>query len=265
MLFDSHAHLNFQEFENDWRQIIDDCQKQNVWVANVGSQFETSKKAVEISNNFEVGVYAAVGLHPIHVLGSKFHPEKFDREQYRQLIEASKKIVAIGETGIDFFHDDKNFEKQKEIFIEHINLAQAFNLPVVIHARNSRDGKKNAYQEIIKVIRDQRSEIRGVIHCFGGTKDEAMAFIKLGFCVGFTGVITFDQTEQLAETIDQLSLDSILVETDSPYLAPVPFRGKRNQPQYVRYVVEKIAQIKKIDYNKIAEQTAINTKKLFRV
>ena len=104
-----------------------------------------------------------------------------------------------------------------------------------------------------------------MIHCFGGTKDEAMAFIKLGFCVGFTGVITFDQTEQLAETIDQLSLDSILVETDSPYLAPVPFRGKRNQPQYVRYVVEKIAQIKKIDYNKIAEQTAINAKKLFRV
>ena len=189
---------------------------------------------------------------------------------YQDLIKSSKKIVAIGETGIDFFHDDKNFAKQKEVFNQHLDLAKEFNLPVIIHARNSRDGKNNAYQEIIKILKERNHSTSsgwqtGVIHCFGGSVSEALEFLKLGFFIGFTGVITFDKAGNLAEVINQLPLDSILIETDAPYLAPNPFRGQRNQPQYVQYVAEKIAEIKKIEYNQVCAATAENAKKLFRV
>jgi len=272
MIFDSHAHLNFEEFNGDWQSVIADCQKNDVWMVNVGSQLATSRRAVEIAEKYEQGVYAAVGQHPIHASGSDFHPEEFIAEDYRSLIKSSKKIVAIGEIGLDFFHSDKNLAGQKKIFIDQLNLAKEFELPVIIHGRNSKDGKQDAYEEILSELRkwkaesgNQKSEIRGVIHCFGGTAKQALEFMNLGLYVGFTGVITFDKTGLTKEAIGNLPLDSILIETDCPYLAPVPFRGQRNQPQYVKYVAEKIAEIKQKEYNKVVEQTARNALNLFKI
>ncbi|MFA6410407.1 MAG: TatD family hydrolase [Candidatus Buchananbacteria bacterium] len=264
MLFDSHAHLNFEDFQNDWQSVIADCQKNNISVVNVGSQLETSQKAVAIANQFKQGVYAAIGLHPIHTVGSSFHPQEFNLADYQNLISQSKKIVAIGETGIDFYHDSKNFDNQKKVFIQHLNLAKEFGLPVILHARNSKDGKNDAYDEILQILKKENTT-KGVIHCFGGTTKQALAFLQQGFFVGFTGVITFAKTDNLAEVIRNLPLEAILIETDCPYLAPEPFRGQRNQPQYVRYVAEKIAQIREIEYNKVEKQTFANATNLFNI
>lgn len=266
MLIDSHAHLNFEEFKNDWQQIITDCQKKDIWLINVGAQLETSKIALEIANQYDRGVYAAVGLHPIHVAGSNFHPEEFAEQEYRKLIGSSKKVVAIGETGFDFFHNDKNFEQQKEIFLKHLDLAKEFNLPIILHGRNSKDGNKDAYQEILQVIKRYSDRaIKGVIHCYGGTLQEAKKFLDQGYYIGFTGVITFPKTDKLAAIVKEIPLEKILIETDCPFLAPEPYRGKRNQPQYVRFVAKKIAEIKQIQYNKVIKQTSQNTINLFKL
>ena len=264
MLFDSHAHLNFQDFAADWQEVIDDCQKNKIWLNNVGSQLETSKRAVEIAGQYETGVWAAAGLHPIHVLGGDFHPEEFVEQDYRDLIKSSKKIVALGETGLDFYHSDKTIIRQKEVFIKHLNLAKEFGLPAILHSRNSQDGSKNAYEEILKILK-QENFGRGVIHCFGGTAKQALEFLRLGFFVGFTGVVTFDKTGQTAEAIKNLPLDAILIETDCPYLAPEPHRGERNRPQYVEFVARKIAEIKGVEYDKIVKQTGENAIELFKL
>ncbi len=264
MLFDSHAHVNFGEFNDDWKAVVDDCQKNNVWFVNVGSQYATSKKGIEIAEQYEKGVYAAVSLHPIHVEGSSFHPEGFNPEEYATLIESSKKVVAVGETGIDFFHDDNNLEAQRLVFAQHIELAKKYSLPVIIHGRNSRDGSKLAYQEILRIVKEN-NVTRGVIHCFGGTVEEALAFTEQGLYVGFTGILTFDKTGALEKVVAALPLEKILIETDSPYLAPAPNRGKRNQPQYVQHVAKKIAEIKKMSYEEIADVTTRNAAELFAV
>lgn len=267
MLIDSHAHLNFNDFKNDWQQVITDCQKDDVWMINIGSQFKTSKKAIEIADQYDQGVYAAIGLHPIHVEGSNFQPEKFNIQDYKNLATSSKKVVAIGETGLDFFHNDKNFDKQKEVFIQSINLAKELDLPIILHSRNSKDGKKNAYEEILKILAtsDKRLATRGVIHCYGGGLKEAKEFLDLGFHIGFTGVITFPKTDDLVKIVKITPMDKILIETDCPFLAPQPVRGKRNLPQYVKYVGKKIAEIRQISYNEVIEQTAQNAIKLFNL
>lgn len=265
MIIDSHAHLNFEDFNGDWEKVTKDSLANGVWYINVGSQFQTSKKGISIAENFDQGVWAAVSLHPIHVEGSKFHPEKFIKNDYAQLIQSSKKVVAIGETGIDFFHNDNTFAKQKEVFLEHLDLCKEFNLPVIIHGRDSKDGSKSAYRAILEIIKKEKPVCGGVIHCFGGSLEEAQEFLKAEFYVGFTGIITFDKTGKLAEVIKNLPLDSILAETDSPFLAPAPYRGQRNQPLYVKYVAEKIAEIKQFGYNEVENQTFINTQKLFNL
>jgi len=266
MLIDSHSHLNFEDFKDDWQEVIANCQKEKVLMINVGSQLATSRRAIEIAEKFESGVYAAIGLHPIHVSGSDFHPEAFNVDNYRDLIRSSKKVVAIGETGLDFFHSDKNIDNQKKAFIKHLKLAQEFSLPVILHARNSKDGQFDAYEEILSEIERSRDrEIRGVIHCFGGTTKQAKAFLELGFFIGFTGIVTFDKTGQLEEVIKVLPLEAILIETDCPYLAPEPKRGERNRPEYVRLVAEKIAKIRGLSYNEIEKQTVKNAINLFNL
>jgi TatD DNase family protein len=264
MIIDSHAHLNFEDFKDDWQEVIKDCQKDDVWLINVGSQLTSSKKAIKIASQYDQGVYTAIGLHPIHVSGSDFQPEAFNVDNYRDLVKRSKKIVAIGESGLDFFHNPQNIDNQKKAFIKHLDLAKEFDLPIILHSRNSRDGQKNAYREILKILKQEKID-RGVIHCYGGTLEEAKEFLDLGFYIGFTGVVTFPKTEQLAEIVKATPLEKILVETDCPFLTPQPYRGKRNLPQYVKFVAEKVAEIREMDYNKIEKQTFENTTKLFNL
>lgn len=301
MLFDSHAHLNFEAFQDDWKDVLADCQKNDVWVVNIGSQYPTSKRAIEIAEQYEKGVYASIGVHPIHA-----HEQEnaFEYKKFKDLILSrghchvapkafgaprndKKKIVAIGETGLDFFHSDEYFDIQKKIFIDQIRLAKEFALPLVIHGRNSKDGTPlrhplrqgyagqegyggqeiNCYEEIYKIVKKEKVK-NAVVHCFGGTADEAKRFLDLGFYIGITGIVTFSphggspagrkNAQYQAIVRDVIPLEKILIETDSPYLAPDPHRDKRNLPQYVEFVAKKIAELKGRPNNEVAEITSQN-------
>lgn len=262
MLFDSHAHVNFEKFHDDWKAVLDDCQKQSIYVVNIGSQLETSSRGVDLAEKYEKGVYSAIGLHPTHT-HEKEHI--FDYKKYSELIRSSKKVVAVGETGIDFYHSTEHFEIQKEVFLQHIRLAKEFDLALVIHGRNSQDGKIHCYEEIFKIVKKEKVK-RAVVHCFIGNREEAKLFLDLGYYIGITGIVTFKNAPALHEIAkDIIPLKQLLVETDCPYLAPEPYRGKRNQPQYVEYVARKIAELKGKEYEDVAKITFDNAKNFFNI
>lgn len=243
---DVHAHLNFKAFNDDRDEVVKRTLESNTWVINVGAALSTSKVAVEMAEKYENGVYAIVGLHPTHVMD-----EEFDINEFEKLV-AHPKVVGVGETGIDVFRlpDQYNneegkrqvFAKQEKVFKAHIELAVKYNKPIMIHARGS-------YREILEILeRDFIShgvKLRGDVHFFAGTIEEAQAFIDIGFTVSFTGVITF--AEDYKKLVEFVPLDKMLSETDCPYVTPTPFRGQRNEPMHVREVAKKIAEIKGVD------------------
>ncbi len=277
LLIDTHAHLNFNVFKDDTDQVIKRALKNNIWMINVGSQYTTSKRSIEITNNYPEGVYAAVGLHPIHLetglvkvkndkeeVKIKSREEEFDYKKYKKLAE-NQKVVAIGEIGLDYYWKPKTTKKkelfkakQKDAFLKQLGLARELNLPVIFHCRM-------AHQDLIDILSFQFSmsdfRLEGVVHCFTGTWDQAQKYLEMGFYLGFNGLIfkmDFD------EIIKKTPLQKILVETDCPYLTPPPAEG-RNEPLNVKYVAEKIAKLKNVKYEKIAEITTENAKKLFKL
>lgn len=262
MLFDSHAHVNFEAFNKDWKQVLDDCCAKNVWVINIGSQFPTSARGIEIAENYDTAVYAALGLHPTHAHETE---HLFDYKKYAELARISKKVVAVGETGIDFYHSSNHYDIQKKAFQDQICLSREFNLALIIHGRNSRDGKINCYKEIYDIVKKEKLK-RAVVHCFIGSADDAKMFLDLGYYIGITGIITFNNAQGLQETVQKsIPLKQLLIETDCPYLAPEPYRGQRNEPQYVEYVALKIAQLKSASYQEIEKATFENARSLFQV
>lgn len=285
MLIDTHAHVNFNAFKDESEKIIKKTLAKNVWMINVGSQFDTSKRAIDIAKNYMEGVYAAVGLHPIHLeegevdeeedIHFKTKKEEFNKATYG-LLATQPKVVAIGETGLDFYHIE-GFEqsvktirtKQKKVFKEHLELAQKVNKPLILHCRGSKEDPLDAYREILEMLKeaisDKQYALRGVIHCFSADLEIAKKFIDLGFLIGFTGIITFEKATKIQEVVKNLPLEKILIETDAPYLAPEPHRGKKNEPLYVEFIAGKIADIKKIDFLKVAKVTTANAKELFGI
>lgn len=277
MLIDTHAHLNFNAYKEDALDVIRRSLNSNVWMVNVGSQYTTSKRAVEIAQKYEKGVYAAVGLHPIHLetqlikvkidveeVEFNTKEEEFDYKKYRELAK-SEKVVAIGEIGLDYYWKPKTKrklevfkEKQKEAFLKQIELAKELGLPVIFHCRMAHDD----LIEIISNFQFPTSKPKGVIHCFTGTWEQAQKYLEIGFCLGFNGLIF---KLDFNEIIEKAPLDKILIETDSPYLTPPPFEGQRNEPLYVKYVTEKIAKIKNISYEELSEITTENAKNLFKI
>lgn len=257
--FDSHAHLNFKTFQNDCEEIIKSCLKKKIWLVNVGADFQTSRRAAEIAEQYDEGVWAAVGHHPTDA-----EKENFDEKKYLDLIRNSSKIVAIGETGLDYFRIKNNEpeikEKQKNIFKKQIELALTLNKPLIIHCRDAHEDAVNVLNSYFLI---QNSKLNGVIHCFSGNPKEAKQYLKMGFCLGFTGIITY--TDAYNEIIRQTPPEQILIETDCPYLAPVPHRGRRNEPSFVKYTAQKIAEIRGWTLEKTAEQTFQNARRLFRV
>ncbi|MFA5128653.1 MAG: TatD family hydrolase [Patescibacteria group bacterium] len=273
MLFDTHAHLNFEAFENDWKETAKRALDADIKIINVGSNLETSKKTVEIAEEFKEGVYAAVGLHPIHVLD-----EEVDIEEYKKLA-AHPKVVALGEIGLDYFRmpttirpegaggvatgrqikssaEIKNL--QKEVLLKFLKLGAEEKLPVIIHCRE-------AHTDLIDLLENFNkppgSDARGVMHCFSGSWEEARRYLNLGFLISFTGVITFAHYE--GETLAKIPLNKIMVETDCPYLTPEPHRGKRNEPRYVEYVAKEVARVKDETYEEVARVTTENARLLF--
>ncbi len=274
---DIHSHVNFKAFDEDRDEVIRRALDADTWVINVGTQLDTSRKAVEMANQYEEGVYAIVGLHPIHT-GASYHDEKelgiggkdftsrgeeFNKEAYRELCK-DKKVVAIGECGLDYFRcTEESIEKQKKAFIEQIELANEFNKPLMLHIRNQPEDKSlNAYSDALELLKTY-AKVKGDVHFFAGTLEDARGFVDFGFTLSFTGVITF--THDYDEVIKDIPLDMIMSETDAPYVAPVPYRGKRNEPAYVSEVVKKIAQIKGLPESEVAEAIIANAKRVFGI
>ncbi len=285
MLIDTHAHINFQEYKDDGDQVIQRALKNNIWMINVGAEFKTSKRAVEYAEKYSSGVYAAVGLHPFHlenqiikesIKGEEVEivskKEKFDFKKY-YLLAKFQKVVAIGEIGLDYKNlsqkrnSEKIKDKQKKVLYDQINLALQLELPIIFHCRQ-------AYNDLLFVLKKFnagcnncpfgcRRRVRGVIHSFMGRWSQAEEFLKMGLFLSFNGVITY--ARDYDKVIRNTPLENILLETDCPYLTPVPFRGKRNEPLYVKYVAQKIAEIKEISLEKVAEQTTQNAQNLFNL
>jgi len=262
MLIDTHAHLNFKAFKNDLEEVVKRSLAENVWLINVGSKYETSKKAVEIAEKYKKGVFGAIGLHPIHAKDEVFDKEKYKKLALRSFGEGGK-VVAIGEIGLDYDREYGLFkEKQKEVFLEQLGLSKELELPVIFHCRK-------AHEDLLEILKN--NQIHGVIHCFTGKWKQAKEYLDMGFYLGFNGII---YKLDLNEVIKKTPLERILVETDCPYLTPPLARrspaekrdeGGRNEPIFVKYIAEEIAKIKNLDFQKVAEITAQNAKDLFRL
>lgn len=294
---DIHAHINFKLFDEDRNDVIRRALESNTWVINIGTQYDTSKKAVEMTNEYKEGVYACIGLHPIHT-SSSYHDESelgsdkseglafrsrgeiFDKEKYRKLFKIGK-VVGIGECGLDYYHlNEDSIEKQKKAFIDQIELANELNLPLMLHVRNNpKDKTHNAYFDVYELIKkysksfDESLEVRlpkikGVSHFFAGSVEDMKRFIEIGICISFAGPITYKPKKEICDyeaVIKETPLDMIMADTDSPYVAPVPYRGKRNEPIYVKEIIKKIAEIKGLEENELTDIIISNIKKVFKI
>ena len=270
-MIDTHAHLNFKAYEKDAGEVIKRTLAQGVSIINVGSKYNTSKKALELAEKYN-NVYAAVGLHPMHSTpdfmkkridkeegGFLTEGEIFNKENYKKLAE-SKKVVAIGEIGLDYYYKPKTKkrlelfkEKQKEVFIEQLNLAKELGLPAIFHCRM-------AHKDLISILEKYKTE--GVIHCFTGNVEELEKYLEMGFYIGLNGIIF---KLDLKRVIKKIPIDRILIETDCPYLTPIQKEGIRNEPLFIKYIIEKIAEIKGVTFEEIARESFSNAKKLFRI
>jgi TatD DNase family protein len=263
---DIHAHVNFAAFDADRDEVIRKTLEHKTWMINVGTQKDTSLAAVELAHKYEKGVYAIIGTHPIHTHssfhdteelgegGKEFtsHGESFDYDFYLKLAR-DPKVVGIGECGLDYYRLTPETEKkQKETFEQHIVLAQEIEKPLMLHIRNgSSNGEAGrAYKDALQMLKAHQG-LRGNVHFFAGTWEEAKEFVDLGFTLSFTGVITF--ASNYDEVIKNIPLTMIMSETDCPYVTPKPYRGKRNEPLYVREVVKRIAAIKNLSDEEVRE------------
>jgi TatD DNase family protein len=268
--------VNFVAYDSDREDVVARALAEKVWMINVGTQQDTSQDAIHLAEKYPEGVYAIIGLHPVHT-DKSFHDvkelgeggkeftsrgEHFDHDFYLKLA-AHPKVVAIGECGLDYFHLDADTKlRQKDIFEKHVRLAQEIGKPLMLHIRNGKDAGANAYADALEILK-KYPKVTGDVHFFAGTVQEALAFIALGFSISFTGVITF--THDYDEVVRAIPLDKIMSETDCPYITPVPFRGKRNEPLHVREVVKKIAEIKRLDFETVRKQLVENARKMFKI
>jgi TatD DNase family protein len=266
--FDAHTHVQFAAFKDDTDEVIKRSLDMGVGMNIVGTQYDTSAAAVALAEKYD-DVYATVGLHPIHTSKS-FHDlkelggggkeftsrgESFDVTKYEALAQSSK-VIAIGECGLDYYRlEEESKQKQEVMFLAQIDLANTLKKPLMLHIRN-------AYKDALAILK-READSGGNVHFFAGTWEEAKQFLDLGFTLSFTGVITF--THDYDEVIKNTPLDMILSETDAPYVAPVPYRGKRNEPAYAVEVVKRIAEIKALSEEAVRLQIIENSKNLFNI
>ncbi len=249
-LIDSHTHPQFPQYDKDREEVIKRSLDKGIGMVCVGTDFKTSKQAIELTKRYD-GIFASVGLHPNDTVG-----EEFDYDEFLKLAK-EEKVVAIGETGLDYYRTqgEENLKKQKEKFELQIKLAREVDLPLIIHCRD-------AYEDTFSIL-SQARRVRGVMHSFLSSVKNAEKFLNLGFYLGFNGIITF--ARDYDKVITSTPLEKILIETDAPFLAPEPYRGKRNESLYVEQVCEKLATLINIDKKIVATQTVDNSKRLFEV
>lgn len=239
--FDIHSHLNFPDYEKDFEEVITRLRETETHTIVVGTDLESSRKAVELADKYEE-IYACIGIHPVD------DPKKvWEEDKFEELVK-NPKVVAIGECGLDFFHADKaqDYERQKELFLAQVNFAIKHNKPIMIHARDGYPG----LLDLLEPLKEKHGDaLRGDVHFFAGDWGIAERFLKIGFTLSFTGVVTF--ARDYDEVIQKAPLDMIMSETDAPYVSPAPYRGKRNEPSYVEEVVKKIAEIRDEDFETV--------------
>lgn len=255
MLFDSHAHLNDERFDEDREELINSLKAKGVdLVLNPGACIETSKSSVELANKYDF-IYAAVGVHP-HDVGEMTED---DIETLRKLALENEKVKAIGEIGLDYYYDNSPREIQKKWFKRQIELANELKLPIIIHDRD-------AHGDTFEIIKNTKNpEIGCVLHCYSGNVELAKEYVKMGCYISIPGTVTFKNNKKTREVAKEIPLEYLLIETDSPYMAPEPHRGKRNDPSLVQFVADKIAQEKGISYEQVCETTKENAKRFFNI
>jgi TatD DNase family protein len=252
MLIDAHCHLDFPQFDRDRDQVIKRAKDSGVgYIINIGSSLEGSRKSLELSRQYDC-VYATIGIHP-------HEADRFNRKEEVAIRELAgkDKVVAIGETGLDYYKNYSKAENQKLLFTALISLAKDFNLPLVIHTREAEDDTLNILKEAIP--------IKAVVHCFSGDRNFLKKCLDLGFLISFTCNITYKKAENLRDLVRIVPLDRLMLETDAPFLSPEGFRGKRNDPAQVKLLAEEIARIKEISLDEVAEATTKNAKEFFNL
>lgn len=248
MFVDTHFHYDGDEKDIDYK-IKEEAKENHVYKMILsGYNLKSSKKAVLIAQQHQE-IYATVGFHPEEAS----YIQQGDWEELKELI-SNDNVVAVGEIGLDYYYDDSNKEEQKNVFIRQLELALTYKKPVVIHSRN-------AALDVYDIL--HKHNIKGVIHCFSDDYEMANKFIELGFYIGIGGVVTFKNAKDLYDVVKRIPIDHILLETDSPYLAPVPYRGKENSPKNIKVIAEKIAEIKGMSLEEVGEITTANAKRLF--
>ena len=254
MLIDSHAHLEMPEFKRDLEAVIQRATQSGVeYIFTVGTEKKDWTRAVEIANSHP-SLYAILGVHP-------HNAKEIDDQTYPTLRELcrEKKVKAYGEIGLDFFRNLSPREVQLKRFREQIALAKELRLPIVVHDRE-------AHPETLEILKSEKAEeCGGIIHCFSGDYEMAKVCIDMGFYISVPGSITFKNAEGLRGVVKRIPIESLIIETDAPFLTPEPFRGKRNEPSYVRYTAEKVAELKKISFEKVAEATTANAMRVYRM
>jgi TatD DNase family protein len=277
-LIDSHCHLHFPAYDANREDVLRRMREKNIWAITVGTNLATSRSGIVFAEQHD-DVFATVGYHPEHLTSSYVDEHEphdsspFSIDSFVPIPEASKKVVAIGETGLDFYRIDEGIDaeeaaqKQEFAFREHLRLAHKTGLPLVIHCRD-------AFHRLATVIQDelnQGNRVEGVIHCYTGSWEDAKSLIDLGLHIGFTGIVTYkpkmdaDPEKSLLRVIERMPMERLLVETDAPWLAPEPHRGKQNEPTYVEYVARKVAELRGMDFDAVAEQTTENAMELFEL
>lgn len=252
-LIDIHCHLDFPEFDADRKDIIERTLGAGIWCISIGTHLGTSKKALEIARE-HAGIFASAGLHP------QYMEEGLNKGQYEQILRDGK-VVAVGECGLDYGRiadrDSWAKEKQKEIFKKQVELSLEFNKPLMVHCRD-------AHHDLLTILKFYSGRnLRGNIHFFSGGVDEAREYLALGFTISFAGPITFGNGAD--KVIKTVPLNKIMVETDSPFVAPVPYRGKRCEPLYVEEIAKKIAEVKQTPFEEVARQTTENALSFFQL
>ena len=253
MIFDTHAHYDDRQFEEDREELLGSMRENGVeLIVDAASDIASWDKIEQLTDRYPF-IYGAIGVHPDEV--GELDEEKMKRME--QLL-AREKMVAVGEIGLDYYWDKENRDLQKMWFIRQLELARQLDLPVIIHSRE-------AAADTMEIMKQYAGELSGVIHCYSYSKEMAQEYIKMGFYIGVGGVVTFKNAKKLKEVVENIPLTSIVLETDCPYMAPEPNRGKRNNSAYIRYVAEKIAELKGITYEEVVEQTEKNAREMYRL
>ena len=255
MFVDTHAHLTDERFKGEEKEILEKCRTANVLkIITSGVDYDSSQKALEFAQNYDE-VYASIGMYPENI----YEFDKQIENNFAQMAQ-NKKVVAIGEIGLQYTDNMPPREKQKEIFLKQLELAYELKLPIVIHCRD-------AYGDMIDLLKRNKNLLKysGTFHCYGGSKEIAKESLKLGFYISVGGVSTFKNASNLKETIKSLPLENLILETDCPYLAPDPFRGRRNDPSLIPIIAKNLAQLKDVSIEEIEEKTTQNARRLFNL